>query len=119
MLQLRPDARRTRRQRKKPQPLILPVFWKKDADISEDFKKTLHAYAKTTFKDGYTLYKKACKSEEYVQAAAASKIQGRRHRHYYAEKRRPNAGQQTFSVPQPLTLRLWLKFCRHHPVCGK
>lgn len=48
----------------------------KDADISENFKKTLHAYAKTTFKDGYTLYKKACKSEEYVQAAAASKIQG-------------------------------------------
>ena len=51
-------------------------FLEKDADISEDFKKTLHAYAKTTFKDGYTLYKKACKSEEYVQAAAASKIQG-------------------------------------------
>lgn len=51
-------------------------FLEKDADISENFKKTLHAYAKTTFKDGYTLYKKACKSEEYVQAAAASKIQG-------------------------------------------
>lgn len=59
----------------KPQPLILPVFWKRRRH-QRRFQKTLHAYAKTTFKDGYTLYKKACKSEEYVQAAAASKIQG-------------------------------------------
>lgn len=74
---------------------------------------------KQRLKTGIRIYKKACKSEEYVQAAAASKIQGEDTVIITQRNAARTPGQQTFSVPQPLTLRLWLKFCRRHPVCGK
>lgn len=70
-------------------------FMDHDLDISDNFKETLRGLCKTSFREGYQLYKKALKTAEYVQAAEARKVKGedtiiipQRNAHFIKQKSR-------------------------------
>lgn len=70
-------------------------FMDQDIDISDNFKENLRNLCKTSFREGYQLYKKALKATEYVQAAEARKVKGedtiiipQRNAHFIKQKSR-------------------------------
>ncbi len=70
-------------------------FMNQDIDISDNFKENLRNLCKTSFREGYQLYKKALKAAEYVQAAEAHKVKGedimivpQRNAHFMKQKSR-------------------------------